>query len=95
MKKNLKNFREYCGETLGALVNPVKNQMGATLPEFWEELENVSRSPYGAGAGFTGFIYYSETISFWKRNRKAIMAYAQELAKEFGGEYARAGGELR
>lgn len=82
--KTLKNFKEYCGETLGALVNPVKNQMGVGLPGLWVELDNVSRSYCGAAAGFCGFIYYSETVSFWRAHRSKIYAYMEELADGIG-----------
>lgn len=81
MKKTIKNFREYCGETLGALVVPVKNQMGLGVDEFFSELENVSKSYCGAAAGFGGFIWYTETVSFWRRNKAKIMAYADDMAE--------------
>lgn len=82
--KTLRNFKEYCGETLGALVNPVKNQLGVNLPEFWDELDNVCRSPYGAAAGFSGFIYYSDTVSFWRAHRSDIKALMNEEADSMG-----------
>lgn len=84
-KMTIKGFREYCGETLGALINPVKQQMGADgATEFFDELHNVSNSPYGAAAGYSGFIYYSDTVSFWRRNKKKIMNYVNEMAEDLG-----------
>lgn len=82
--KTLKNFSEYCGETLGALVRPVKNQLGVNVAEFWQELEDVNRSYCGAAAGFSGFIYYVDTVKFWRKNRKAITRYMDELADGIG-----------
>ena len=82
--KTLKDFRNYCGGTLSALVNPVKNQAGEEMPYFFGYLRNVSESPCGAAAGFTGFIYYSETVSFWRAHRKKIYAHMSELADELG-----------
>ena len=82
--KTLKNFKEYCGENLAALVSPVKNQLGVNLPEFWAEMENVSKSYCGAAAGFGGFIYYSETVKFWRTYRPKIYAYMDQLADELG-----------
>jgi len=82
--KTLKGFKEYCGETLAALVVPVKNQLGVNMPEFWDELENISRSYCGAAAGFSGFIYYSETVKFWRAYRKKITAHMEQLAWELG-----------
>ena len=80
----IKQFKEYCGETLAALVIPVKNQIGFDKEGFFYELENVSKSPCGAAGGFTGFIYYTETVSFWRKNRKKIMEYAKEFADGLG-----------
>lgn len=82
--KTLKNFKQYCGEDLAALVNPVKYQMDASLCDFWKELENVAGSPCGAAAGFTGFIYYRETVGFWRRNRRKIYGYMEQLANDLG-----------
>ena len=82
--KTLKNFKSYCGAEVAALVNPVKIQTGYRLPDFWQEMENVSRSPYGAAAGFTGFIYYTETVNFWRKHRAAIVALMNEQAEGMG-----------
>lgn len=82
--KTIKSFKEYCGETLAALVNPVKIQLGVDVEGFWSELENVSRSYCGAAAGFSGFTYYSETVNFWRKHRAKIYAYMEELADGIG-----------
>lgn len=86
MKTNLtlKGFKEYCGETLGALVVPVKHQLGEDLNGFWYQLKNVSDSYCGAAAGFCGFIYYRETVAFWRANRPKIMALINQYADDFG-----------
>lgn len=34
---------------------------------------------YGASGGFSGFIYYSDTVPFAKRNKKLIIELATEL----------------
>lgn len=81
----IKDFKEFCGETLSKLVTPVKNQLSAeTKEEFFQVLEDVSRCSCGAAGGFTGFIYYSETSDFWRKNRKKIMDYASEVAEGLG-----------
>lgn len=51
------------------------NQLGfETLDkEAAQILHDVTRSPYGAEAGFTGFIYYSETTEFFDKNKDLIM----------------------
>lgn len=82
--KTIKNFIEYCGESVGALVCPVKNQTGLEVADFWDELENVSNSPCGAAGGFCGFVYYSQTCTFWRKNRKAITNCMKALADSLG-----------
>lgn len=39
---------------------------------------------HGIDGGFGGFIYYSDTVKFYRRHKKAIIAIANELADEFG-----------
>lgn len=41
---------------------------------------------HGADGGFNGFIYYSETIQFAKRNKKALLEMCKEQAEEFYGK---------
>ena len=38
----------------------------------------------GIGGGFHGFIYHSDTVAFFKRNREAIRDMAREQAQDFG-----------
>ncbi len=47
-----------------------------------ENLEDIAR--HGADAGYSGFTYYSDTVSFFKRNRMAIRALAEQQAEDFG-----------
>lgn len=39
---------------------------------------------HGADGGFGGFIYYSETVKFFKKNRALILELVNEYAQEFG-----------
>jgi hypothetical protein len=39
---------------------------------------------HGANGGFPGFIYYTETVAFFQRNRKAILANLKALAEDIG-----------
>jgi len=39
---------------------------------------------HGIDGGFHGFIYYVDTVAFFKRNKKAILAMADEYARDFG-----------
>lgn len=51
-----------------------------------EEVENVlfDVANLGANSGFSGFIYYDDTINFYLKNRKNINEYAENTAKEMG-----------
>ena len=39
---------------------------------------------HGIDGGFSGFIYYSETVEFFSRNRETILACAEDLAEALG-----------
>lgn len=82
-KLRLKDFIEFTN-TDGKLIKAVKRQTGRDWAEFQDELKNVSASPCGAAGGFSGFIYYSETVAFWRRNRKVITEQLNELALSLG-----------
>ena len=52
----------------------------------WDEFKEIAQdvASHGAGAGFSGFIYYHETIDFTKRNRKYIVELLQDQCSDFG-----------
>ena len=54
----------------------------------WETFQEIAQDVcnHGANAGFSGFIYYSETIPFAKRNKKALMEMCKEQAEECYGK---------
>ena len=64
-----------------SLVRAVVKQMGG-WESFKESAPDICRN--GIDGGFHGFIYYSDTIAFTKRNRKEILAMATEQAKYCG-----------
>jgi hypothetical protein len=39
---------------------------------------------HGADCGFSGFIYYSETIAFFRKNRRDIVNNIEQTAAEMG-----------
>lgn len=82
-KLTLKNFIEFTN-TNGKLIKAVKRQSGDNWDDFQDYLKDVSNSPCGAAGGFYGFIYYSETCAFWRRNRKVITERLNDLAFELG-----------
>lgn len=84
MKTTLKTFENYGGQNLYAVALAVKKQTGLNKEDFFAELENVLQSPYGAAAGFGGFIYYSETVNFWRKNKAKILRFAEDQADELG-----------
>jgi hypothetical protein len=68
-----------------SLISAVKKQLDCnSVNEFFEELDNVSKSPCGANGGFTGFIYYTETTAFWRANKKNIKNLMEQEADELG-----------
>lgn len=39
---------------------------------------------HGIDGGFSGWVYYSDTIEFWEKNRDLILEMAEEHASAFG-----------
>lgn len=64
-----------------SLIRAVVRQIGG-----WESFKETAQdvANHGADAGFSGFIYHSETVPFAKRNKKAILEYAKQLAHDIG-----------
>jgi len=63
------------------LVRAAVRQMGG-WESFKERAPDITR--HGISGGFHGFIYYSDTIAFARRNRKAILELATQQAEDFG-----------
>lgn len=61
----------------GRLVRAVIRQLGGKDP-----LEDICQ--HGIDSGFHGFIYYSDTIAFFKRNRREISELVRQQAEDFG-----------
>lgn len=61
------------------LIRAVIRQSGGfeTFAEHAPDIVN-----HGIDGGFSGWIYYTETIKFWKANRAAILAMAEEQARD-------------
>lgn len=59
----------------------VARQVGGKS-ELLEIAQDVNR--HGAAGGFNGFIYYSETVGFFRKNKKAIIDLVEEMADDFG-----------
>ena len=63
------------------LIRAVSRQLGS-----WESFTNYADDiqNHGAGGGFGGFVYYRETVQFYRRNRAAILALLESLADDLG-----------
>ena len=72
----LNQFKKYCGEEVRALIVPVMNQTGVDGEDFFNELRDVANSPCGAAGGYSGFIWYTDTVKFYRKNRAKILALA-------------------
>jgi hypothetical protein len=59
------------------LMKAVKRQLGEDWKINFEDIYN-----HGIDGGFSGFIYYSDTVSFFKRNKAEII----ELVKDYAAE---------
>ena len=64
-----------------SLIRAVVRQMGG-WESFIESAPDICRG--GIDGGFNGFIYYSDTEPFARRNRADIASMASEQAAEFG-----------
>jgi len=64
------------------LISAVFRQLGSHGEELEQTLKDVGRG--GADAGWSGFSYYSDTVAFFKKNRKEILELAKNQADDFG-----------
>jgi hypothetical protein len=64
-----------------SLVRSVVRQVGG-WGSFTEMAEDVSN--HGADGGFSGFVYYSDTVPFAKRNLDALLRTCRDMARDFG-----------
>ena len=67
------------------LINAVIENLGyedKNDPELQDVIKDITN--YGMLGGVSGFIYYSETTSFFNENRKEIIELVKEMSFEFG-----------
>lgn len=77
-------FLENESTELATVAKAVKNQIGLPLADVIEELANINGCLCGISGGFTGFVYYSETVAFWRKNRAKISALMSYEADDLG-----------
>lgn len=58
------------------LINAVINRIGI------DSIEDVNN--HGIDGGFSGFIYYTDTVNFYNRHKKDILKMAENMASELG-----------
>ena len=63
------------------LKRAVMRQFGGS-ESFYESVSGIAN--YGASGGVSGFIYYSDTVNFTKRNKIKIMRSLTELSNDVG-----------
>lgn len=78
--KTIKQFAEKSNIS-ESLIRAVIRQSGG-WEYFKERALDIAR--YGAGGGHSGFIWYSETVAFFDRNKKEILELAIDQAEDFG-----------
>jgi hypothetical protein len=44
----------------------------------------IECAEHGADSGFSGFIYYNDTIAFYKKNQQDIVKHMEQTAADFG-----------
>lgn len=82
MKNTIKEFAASCTPEVAALVRPVINQIGLGWRDAQKTIKDAAN--YGAITGHCGFIYYAETVDFYRKNRKKILALCNYYAEELG-----------
>ena len=85
----MRNFLyEYSGFSKTTVNNVIKalgyllHGSGESFTELSAEFENCAE--HGANVGFGGFIYYNETISFYKANCHDIVCHMEQTAADIG-----------
>lgn len=63
------------------LVRATVRQSGG-WESFTEHAADITN--HGADGGFNGFFYYAETVPFAKRNKRPLLEYAAEMARDLG-----------
>jgi hypothetical protein len=82
----LKNNSAFSVHTIHSVIIALGyNPQHSTAKEF-KEISRVfiECSEHGADSGFSGFIYYSDTVPFFIENRECIVSHMEHTAAELG-----------
>ena len=66
-----------------SLVRAVIRQSGG-IESFAEDAENITN--HGVNGGFHGWIWYTDTVAFTKRNKAAILELCKDTAESMGAD---------
>lgn len=80
-----KTISEFCTRSHlpAALIRAVIKQMGG-WQSFQESAADITN--HGIAGGFSGFIYYTETVAFAKKHKAAILETLADLTRDIGGD---------
>lgn len=78
MKKTLKNFIEYSSIDAGLIRAAVRQSGG------WKSFQDMAPDIYkhGIAGGFSGWIYYNETCTFYAKNQALIVGLVEYKSDE-------------
>lgn len=81
----MKTLKAFCDSSNvpAPLIRAVVRQIGG-WDEFKDRASDVAN--HGADGGFSGFIYYADTVPFAKRNKASILEYAESMASDIGAD---------
>ena len=75
----------FSGRTVNSVISSLGHCLWGTAEDF-KELSDIliNCSNHGANVGFSGFIYYSDTVPFYKKHRQDIVSHMEQTAAELG-----------
>jgi hypothetical protein len=82
----LANNSAFSAKTIHAVIIALGYRSSHSTKKDFSELsqELTEISEHGADCGFSGFIYYSDTIAFYKKHRADIVQHMEQTAAEMG-----------
>jgi hypothetical protein len=86
LKSFLNSYSGFTDDTIRNVIIALGYNPNRGTPEEFKELSGIFKdcSEHGADSGFSGFIYYHETIAFFKKNRQDIANHIEQTAVEMG-----------
>jgi hypothetical protein len=84
LQRYLKRYSGFTGKTINSVIIALGyHPLHGTAKDF-KELSGVfvDCSKHGADAGFTGFSYYTDTVSFYTKHRRDIINNMEHIAEK-------------